>query len=72
VADAINNTVGEYHATTVATVNSSFITGLKTPIGIALDALGHLIVTKKPAGPARWLNTKPSPAPSSIPASFPD
>jgi hypothetical protein len=39
------NKVGEYDATTGAAVNSSFITGLNVPLGIALDGNNHLFVT---------------------------
>jgi len=37
VANDGNNTVGEYDATTGATINASFITGLNFPIGLALS-----------------------------------
>src|SRR4029077_583979 len=40
-----NNTIGEYNATTGATINSSFISsGLSSPVGIALFG-GNLFVT---------------------------
>src|SRR5438034_9821006 len=38
-----NNTIGEYNATTGATINSSFISGLDFPTGIALFG-GNLFV----------------------------
>src|SRR5437773_10837931 len=38
-----NNTIGEYNATTGATINSSFISGLDLPQGIALSG-GNLFV----------------------------
>src|SRR5437879_3772594 len=45
VTNAGNNTIGEYNATTGATINSSFISsGLNRPVGIALSG-GSLFVT---------------------------
>jgi hypothetical protein len=37
VADRNTGTVGEYNATTGATINANFITGLSTPLGIAVS-----------------------------------
>jgi hypothetical protein len=46
VGNSGNNTVGEYDATTGATINASFITGLTgLPFGLALDGKNHLFVT---------------------------
>jgi hypothetical protein len=39
-----NKRVGAYN-TTGATINAAFIAGLYSPRGLALDALGHLLVT---------------------------
>ena len=36
--------MGEYNATTGATINATFITGLNAPQGLALDGLNHLFV----------------------------
>jgi hypothetical protein len=45
VTNANTNTIGEYNATTGATINSSFISsGLSSPVGIALSG-GNLFVT---------------------------
>ena len=39
VTNANNNTIGEYNATTGATINSSFISsGLNVPVGIAISS----------------------------------
>jgi hypothetical protein len=44
VANFENNTIGEYNATTGATINSSFISGLSNPAGIVLSGV-DLFVT---------------------------
>src|SRR6266481_6163992 len=44
VTNAFSNTIGEYNATTGAPINSSFISGLDFPTGIALFG-GNLFVT---------------------------
>jgi len=44
VANINTNTIGEYDAATGATINSSFISGLNQPVGIALSG-GNLFVT---------------------------
>ena len=45
VTNLVNNTIGEYNATTGATINSSFIfSGLNSPQGIAISG-GNLFVT---------------------------
>ena len=43
VADSNNNTIGKYDARTAQPINTSLITGLNRPIGIALSE-GHLFV----------------------------
>ena len=45
MADVTNGTVGEYDATTGATINANFIIGLVSPVGMALDGNNHLFVT---------------------------
>ncbi len=37
VTNFFSNTIGEYNATTGATINANFITGLNGPIGLALS-----------------------------------
>src|SRR5262245_54752219 len=47
VANSGNSTVGEYNATTGATINTTFINngqGLSSPVGLVLDGSNHLFV----------------------------
>jgi PEP-CTERM motif len=48
VTNEANNTVGQYDATTGATINATFINsgqGLSGPVGLGLDGNNHLFVT---------------------------
>src|SRR5579862_6717285 len=45
VASFPSNTIGEYDTSTGATINSSFISGLTYPTGLAVDGSGDLYVT---------------------------
>src|SRR5438270_540903 len=46
VANRSNNTVGEYNATTGATINAAFVNGqgLSTPVALTMDGNNHLFV----------------------------